>query len=181
VKNPARHGGRAGVRERIVVVDGYNAIYRLPELEPVCRRSLEAAREALLRSCREFKSRRKDITALFVVFDGDSSVTPSEYGVRPGVRAVFTRTGETADARIVELVRSGEGPRADYTVVSDDGEVARACRSLGATVQSPGTFFGSVRKRAPAAAPDAGVDRKDRLTPGEKRQITEELAKALGL
>ena len=72
-----------------------------------------------------------------VVFDGPmpASPPPSEE-----VDVVYAPGGpNAADRRIVAFLRSTPRPES-WKVVTSDGELARACTSLGATVMGSGAF-----------------------------------------
>jgi len=67
---------------QILIIDGYNLIYAIPQLEELLDESLEAARCGLIRLIIDFKSSRKDVEKAYIVFDGrgelgDEEVTES--------------------------------------------------------------------------------------------------------
>ncbi|MDP6809094.1 MAG: NYN domain-containing protein, partial [Kiritimatiellia bacterium] len=65
---------------------------------------------------------------LYVVFDGDSSVIGGDITASaPGVRALYNKTGETADRRIRRMLEQADR-REEITVVSDDNEVRDSAR-----------------------------------------------------
>nr|WP_243726227.1 NYN domain-containing protein [Actinomadura rubrisoli] len=65
------------------------------------------------------------------VFDGADLDAPVPIGAPRGVRVLFSRTGQTADELIGDLVRA-EPPGRAVVVVSSDREVADAARRAGA-------------------------------------------------
>ena len=113
-----------------LLIDGYNLIRQSAALGPVDRRDITAGREALLKRLAAY--RRLKPHAMTVVFDGAGApeATPERDRVM-GVRVVFSRHGETADAVIARMARH-EGERA--LVVTSDRGLARAVESAGATV-----------------------------------------------
>ncbi|MDP6491551.1 MAG: NYN domain-containing protein [Kiritimatiellia bacterium] len=54
------------MKTHTIIVDGYNVIYRVPRFKAQLDRSLQAGREALLRYCSEWKTRRRDIDRFYV-------------------------------------------------------------------------------------------------------------------
>jgi predicted RNA-binding protein with PIN domain len=167
-------------KKRIIVLDGYNVIRRIPRLQEQDRRSLEAGRDMLCRLCVNWKSKKAEVTQLVIVFDGDSSVDGvSSYQAGAGTRVVFTRTGEKADARILAII--DENPAsAEYTVVSDDGEVVCKSRLLGAKVMSVPAFEDVLMVRKDPERGSSPEEKKSSLSPAQEREITESLRKVWG-
>jgi len=127
------------MQNRIVIIDGYNVLHRMPRWKAQLEVSLERGREALLAYCRHWMQARGDVWLFCVVFDGDSSVTASHTSSGPGVRVVYSRTGETADDRILEIVHEFGG-RCHYVVVSDDRYVSDSARRMSAELMSAEAF-----------------------------------------
>jgi predicted RNA-binding protein with PIN domain len=161
-------------KQTVMILDAYNIIHRVPAFRAQFEISAEAGRRALLAYCGEWRTRRRDIGIFLVVFDGGPSSTASQEGVSPGVRAVYSNRGETADHRIHAILQEWQAT-ARCVVVSDDGEVARRARQVGAeTVMAVQVFAEILRPRGRAVAPE-GDSRKSGLTSGEEMAITAEL------
>ncbi len=127
------------MQKRIYIIDGYNVIHRVSRWEAHLNVSLERGREVLLAYCQRWMKTRGDVWLFYVVFDGDSGVTASHTSSGPGIRVVYTRTGETADDRILEIVHEfGEG--CDYVAISDDRYVTGNATRLSASVMSAREF-----------------------------------------
>ena len=168
------------MQERITIIDGYNAIHRVPQWERLFASSLQAARQALIRFCVEWRSMRRDVTQFWVIFDGDSSVLGGNESA-PGVKAVYTHTGETADARIDALLSSARGSKR-YTVVTDDNEVKRSARRNGAEVMSVRQFHGMLRRQCRIRAAHKPPEPDKHPLPAKiQRQINESLIEELGI
>jgi predicted RNA-binding protein with PIN domain len=127
------------MRKTIYILDGYNLIHRVPRWREKFDISLEQGRNALLGYCRRWVQTRGDVWLFYVVFDGDSAVMASHSSAGPGIRVVYSRTGETADDRILEIVHEF-GEKCRYVVVSDDNYVARNARGLDAETMAADTF-----------------------------------------
>ncbi len=157
-----------------MILDGYNIIHKVHAFREQLADSGEAGRRALLAYCREWMTRRRDVGLFLVVFDGGPSVNGAQEGAAPGIRVIYSNRGETADDRIHELLREWQAA-ARCVVVSDDGEVARRARQVGAeTVMDSRSFVEVLRPRRRTG--DSGDDRhKTELTPGEGKVITDEL------
>lgn len=121
-------------------------------------------------------SRRRDTGLFLIVFDSGPSVEGSSEGVASGVRVVNTRHGESADERIHAILQEWQSA-ASCTVVSDDAEVARRARQVGADVMSAAAFAGVLRQ-TDRVKDDSGE--KNALTPGQEKAITDELRRLWG-
>jgi predicted RNA-binding protein with PIN domain len=167
-------------KKRIILLDGYNVIRRIPRLQEQDRRSLEAGREMLCRLCVNWKSKKAEVSQLIIVFDGDSSVDGvSSYQAGAGTRVVFTRTGEKADTRILAIIEE-DPASAEYTVVSDDGEVVHKSRLLGAKVMPVQAFEDALKVRKGSERGSGSEEKKSSLSPAQEREITESLRKVWG-
>jgi predicted RNA-binding protein with PIN domain len=127
-----------------VIVDGYNFINALPDLQALLAPELEAARAALISELACYRRLKgHQVTA---VFDGRKAPvlgpTASRKTQSEGVSIVFSRRGEEADEVIGQMARRS-GMRA--VVVTADVELAARCRRWGAAVVSPEEFAGRMR------------------------------------
>ncbi len=161
-----------------MILDGYNVTHAVPELAQHKNRSLQSAREALVRLCQEHRRRRGDIERLYVVFDGrDADAFGSHEQQHGGVTGLFTQRPEEADARMLRVIEAQAGRRC--VVVSNDNEVFNNARAFGARVLSVQEFYekakpASARRPHPHAVPD-----KAALSARDAHRITEEYRKHL--
>jgi predicted RNA-binding protein with PIN domain len=164
------------MRKTVMILDGYNVIHRVPALRTRLTDGLEAARSALIQYCTEWMDRRRDVWLFFVVFDGDSATHCQEMGGAPGVRQVFTKTGESADDRIIHIVEERES-FSRCVVVSDDLYVTRGAKGTATEIMTAAQFFAVLRedgrgdegKGTPAPADKSGI------TPAQAKAIHDEL------
>ena len=111
-----------------LLVDGYSILHQWDELKPGRGRSLAAAREALVLLLTRYHDARGG--ELTVVFDG-RSLPPGGFPFKTGLRILFSREGETADAVIERMV--GQAPKDSRFLVATDDEMERSVvESLGA-------------------------------------------------
>ncbi|MFU8780823.1 MAG: NYN domain-containing protein [Kiritimatiellia bacterium] len=164
---------------QIMVLDAYNILHRVPRWTGVLEQSLESGREQLLGYCRRWMAERGDVWLFCVVFDGDSGVTGGLRSAGAGVRVFFSRSGQTADDRLLAILEEF-GPSFVYTVVSDDHYVRDKARVLGASVLSCRVFSDTLqvieaarasrsRRHSGSAADGAKV------SPDAAARITDEL------
>ena len=155
-----------------LILDGYNVTHAVPELARHLDRSLQAAREELVRLCQAYRARRGDIGKLYVVFDGRDADAPVAHARQGGVTVLFTRKPEEADQRILRVIEA-EGRRARCVVVSNDNEVCNNARAFGAGILSAQAFYLKARPlHAPRAQPPTSSDGQPTLSTRDAQQIT---------
>ncbi len=120
--------------QKTFIIDGYNAIHKIPELEAKLGESLESARGALAMEISGW--RRRHVNAnVYIVFDGrNEHILDHSHTKICGIDCIFTRSEESADDRIINMVRSTKDSSA-ITVISDDNRVRNNCRAHKAQVK----------------------------------------------
>jgi predicted RNA-binding protein with PIN domain len=168
---------------RLLLVDGYNVIHRLPELEAGLADGLQNARNQLALRVSAWSRGHSGVECV-IVFDGEFERSGGRGERIAGIRCVYSLTAHGGDAEIVRLVRDFKGRKGDITVVSDDNYVRNNCRAHGAVVQPSGfiragkarpTGPAEGRARAKSPAEARGIDRK------AAAEIDAELKKKFGL
>ncbi|MCA1960685.1 MAG: NYN domain-containing protein [Desulfomonile sp.] len=115
------------------VVDGNNVMAQIVGWH----RDKPAARKRLIREAVRFMAATRAKVTL--VFDGRPDDEFPEGTKYKSVRILYSRPGEDADSRIIELVRVSRAKR-DLIVVTSDRELASRARSEGAQVIPSGEF-----------------------------------------
>ncbi len=162
-----------------IILDGYNVIHAVPELARHLDRSLQSAREALVRLCQEHRVRRGDIEQLYVVFDGREAYASGLHEQSCGsVKVLFTQKPEEADGRILRVIEA-QGSRSCCVVVSNDNEVFNNARAFGARVISVQEFYEHVRQIRTRRAESSAAPDRVTLSPRDAQRITEEYRKHL--
>ena len=126
-------------------MDGYNVMHRIPGFPEIIERDQEEARERFLRLIAPLALRAKE--SWTVVFDGPGGGRDRAPGP---VDVVFTRD---ADAWILRELRAERHPGSVTVVTSDEKDIGREARSLGAAVQSADAMAAAIAKRKRGAAP----------------------------
>ena len=91
------------LKQKYIIVDGYNIIFAWEELSQLAREDLDAARRRLCDLLSSYAGFTK--TKLVVVFDGyKQKGNPGEKQQFHNIQVVYTREGETGDAYIEALV-----------------------------------------------------------------------------
>jgi len=167
------------VRRKLLLIDGYNVIHRIPELKCGFNSGgLENARLNLALLISGW-NRSRPGTECIIVFDGDIQFSVGREQRLSGIRSVFTRASHGGDSEIIRFVSGWSGNKSDITVISDDNSVRNNCRAHGATVKSSSFILTSKTRPSPskskASADGKGLDRK------AAADIDEELRKKFGL
>jgi hypothetical protein len=117
-----------------LIIDGYNLIRQSRTLSALDRQDIALGRAALVASLAAYRALKPH--RITVVFDGAQAPPGSpERDRHKGVRILYSRAGESADAVIVRMAR---GEREKALVVSSDAAVAHAAEACGAAaVGSP--------------------------------------------
>jgi|LSQX01.2.fsa_nt_gb predicted RNA-binding protein with PIN domain len=161
-------------RPGIIIIDGYNLAHRTPNFRKMLSINLESGRECLIRYCAQWRASRRDVSDIYIVFDGSSSVGQmGDDQFHRSVRVIYTATGETADERIIKLVESMR-LSCNLFVVSDDNEVRQKSKSLGAEPMKTDEFV----KKAPRSTKSSlEGSNKTGLSAREQSEITDALRK----
>lgn len=119
------------------IVDGNNLMYTIDETRRLAIRSVlkgRAALSAMIGSYAESKG-----LSITVVYDGHATERSCEK--REGVlKIVLSEAPETADERILELLRSDPDPTRLTVVTSDLKDIGNAARGYGAKLVTSGRF-----------------------------------------
>jgi predicted RNA-binding protein with PIN domain len=163
---------------KILLIDGYNVINRVPELKPSLEGGLENARSRLALQISTWSHDHPGCEC-FIVFDGDKKFSGGRDQRLAGIRCIFSRASHGGDDEIIRFVRDYKGTTSDITVVSDDNNVGNNCRAHGASVQ-PSSYImtgksGRAGGRVKAPSDGKGLDKKAAAA------IDKELRKKFGL
>ncbi len=165
-------------RRKILLVDGYNVINRLPELLASLEGGLENARSRLALQVSTWSRSHPD-TECVIIFDGRPPHGGDAVQRLSGIRCIFSGTPHGGDAAIIGFVREREGWKSDITVVSDDNNVRNNCRAHGASVQ-PSSFLAARKTRRSGSPGKSSPDGKG-LDRTAAAKIDKELRKKFGL
>ncbi|MDI6744745.1 MAG: NYN domain-containing protein [Thermodesulfovibrionales bacterium] len=112
-----------------IIIDGYNLI-------GIQHKDLESQRQRLVERLAEYKKiKGHEIT---VVFDGWKSGSGNEsHSVTGGIKVIYSKLGEKADAVIKRIVSSG---KKQWIVITSDREIADHAWANGSVVVSSGEF-----------------------------------------
>lgn len=126
---------------KVLIVDGYNAIHKIPEIDSLMDESLEEARNAITALAKEYQRRTGGIAEVYVVFDGKNEYRGMPFN-KPN--QVFSKTGE-GDKKVIRLAQD-KTEKFHVIVVSDDNYVGNSSRAAGATVIRVSEFYAVTKK-----------------------------------
>jgi len=120
---------------KTIILDGYNVIHKMPGMKKKLAESLEVARKTLAVYLSGWRRRYPD-AEVSIVFDGKDSEFPGGQKTSiAGIRCIFTRSNETADERIISLIRNSQNPR-NITVITEDNSIRNSSRAHRAEVKA---------------------------------------------
>lgn len=163
---------------RVLLVDGYNVVNRVPELRTSLDGGLQNARNRLALQVSTWSREHPGVEPV-IVFDGRFQLSGGREQRIAGIRCIFSLTAHGGDDELIRFVREAKGRASDITVVSDDNNVGNNCRALGAAVRSAG-FLMLRKARPPRSGGKAPADRKG-LDAKAAAEIDAELKKKFGL
>lgn len=163
---------------RILLVDGYNVVNRVPELRTSLDGGLQNARNRLALQVSTWSHEHPGVEPI-IVFDGRFQLSGGREQRIAGVRCIFSLAAHGGDDELIRFVRDYQGKKSDITVVSDDNNVANNCGAHGAAVQPSSFIMAKKRRGSPGKtngpAGGKGLDAK------AVAAIDDELKKKFGL
>lgn len=170
----------AGASRELLVVDGYNVIFKSPRYlarmdESVEGDPFEQARDLLVADVAAYAKGRYEPV---IVFDASGNVSPERPGLsKAGVRMVFSRAGESADTVIERLVTEQRMlPRA-VTVVTSDRTIRATVGGVPVTRISSDVLVADVGalavecERANAERQTQHMRLEDRIDPAAREKL----------
>jgi len=119
--------------QKILLIDGYNVINRIPELKLRLDGDLENARIGLALMISTWSHNHPAFECV-IIFDGDLQYAGGRDVRLGGIRCIFSRTSHGGDDEIIRFVKNFKGRKFDIIVVSDDNKVRNNCHAHGASV-----------------------------------------------
>jgi predicted RNA-binding protein with PIN domain len=162
---------------RYLIIDGYNVISKIEELEAKKDISLKLARLHFIRILKDFMTQRNMFDKIFIVFDSKEKglgVTRDSYG---SVEAIFATHEKDADSVIVGILRKAS-PSDKIKVCSDDNFVRNHAKVYSRTIISVKELENLIMLKN--KTPGSKIKEKD-LEGRKIRDINEELKKQWGL
>ena len=159
----------AAAKKDYIIVDGYNIIYAWDDLRELSETDIDAARDRLITRLVNFSNiRNKEVVAVFDAYrvkGGEGSA--EDIG---GVRVVFTKGGESADAYIERLVHE-TGKSFNVKIASSDGMIQIAALRMGVLRISARELQGEVEAAEEILAEKLDEQRRSDTFSNTPRQV----------
>ncbi len=135
---PQKLPAPAATGPELLLVDGYNLIFALDDLNALAKEDLAQARDVLMGWLCSYSAYKSCQTTL--VFDGYKAPgNPGERFTYHNIQVVYTKTGQTADLYLEQLV-TGLDKRQRVRVITSDGLIQLAAVRTGMLRQSAREF-----------------------------------------
>ena len=157
-----------------LVVDGYNAINAIPEVQKKLKTSLKSARSTILAISKEYARSSGYITDVRVVFDGSDKNRRKEARMPHGKNLVFSGTGK-GDEKIIETVKKC-AQKGKVVLASNDNYVRNNARAYNAKIISSEELT-STKKRVKSSSKSS----EKKIDKSLQDEITREYKERLGL
>jgi len=155
----------------VLIVDGYNIIHAIPELENELSKSLMSARHALSEALSRYQAGERSIKKIYIAYDSkDGTGDIEDMGL---VKNIYAPKNSNADKEIVNMLKNAGNPKR-IAVLSKDNFVTNHARAMGASVLSLNKFLKKI-----TTAKKSFV--RPRLSDEEKDEITGELKRVWGI
>ncbi len=160
-----------------LIIDGYNAINKIKELEAKRDISLEVSRMYFINILLDFMSRKRMFDKISIVFDSREKVLGVRRYSYGAIEVLFATYDKDADSVIADLLR--DASRGDWiSVASDDNFVRNHARVYGSDVLSIRRLREIIMLKK--KAPGSKIKHKE-VSTDKINKINEELKKHWGL
>ena len=159
---------------KYLIIDGYNAICKIKELDARKDISLEASRLSFIKALVDFKQRNNLFDKVIVVFDGKGEGLMLDRETYGGVEILFSSKDKDADKTIVDILKISS--KDNITVSSDDNFIKNHTRAFGCEIMS----IKELEDLIVLKKKSNGVKIKEDIQAKEMDEITEELKKHWG-
>lgn len=129
----------------LIVIDGYNLIFTVSNLEKYVKvDNIEDARKRLISLLIKYKASKK--YNIVLVFDSsqDNYVTPSKQKIS-GLEIMYAKYGKDADTEIKNIISLSQNPK-DTLVVTNDNDIRKFVLKKGSNVIDSVNFYMQIRK-----------------------------------
>ncbi|HOP30247.1 MAG TPA: NYN domain-containing protein [Spirochaetota bacterium] len=148
-----------------LLIDGFNLIYKFPELESLmCYGQLNKAREGLLEILRDYQKIRKG--GITVVFDGKKEPSIEVRSEKIGSIDVYYSLDYSADYLIKQFIKKDMNPKM-ITVVTSDKDIIFYINRFGAKNISSEKFAENVQSvfKASQLAEEEKIEELEKVNP----------------
>lgn len=132
-------------RRQRILIDGYNVIHSDEGLRRLLSADFERARVELVERLRRYVERKQ--IQVTIVFDGAGGMLDTASIIPGRLQTVFSRGNQSADELIVSMLEEAANAREFLVVTSDNEDIGRVARALGASVLDSRSFLARLSPR----------------------------------
>lgn len=123
----------------LIVIDGYNFIFTVPELERyVGENRIEAIRDHIIFLFSKYREKKHyDIT---IVFDGCTETILPKKQICAGISVIYSKSGVNADTEIKNITDLCQNP-GDVCIVTYDKDIKRHVKRCGCQIIEPKAMY----------------------------------------
>ena len=129
----------------LYLIDGYNVIYKIPEIKILMETDLQSARERFVMLLTNYFSNKR--TEVIVVFDGLSDIADFNVHTNPKVKVLFSRQNQKADI-LIKSITDERSNKSLITIISSDHEVYQYGKVSRCNVMKSEEFIKKTRAKS---------------------------------
>ncbi|MEK6635178.1 MAG: NYN domain-containing protein [Planctomycetota bacterium] len=147
----------------LIVVDGYNFIFTVPELEKHVRvKHIEPMRDHIISLFSKYKEKKH--YDVIIVFDGNyTEADLPKKQTHSGVTVIYSKNGISADTEIKNITSLCQNPK-DVSIVTYDNDIKRHVKKCGCRIIEPKVMYKEIvevlneDKKIKSDEPDSKLD-----------------------
>ena len=147
----------------LIVVDGYNFIFTVPELEKHVKvKHIEPMRDHIISLFSKYKEKKR--YDVIIVFDGNyTEANLPKKQTHAGITVIYSKPGISADTEIKNITSLCQNPK-DVVIVTFDNDILRHVRKCGCKVIEPKAMYKEILailnpiKKNESDEPDSKLD-----------------------
>src|SRR3972149_5319473 len=124
----------------LIVVDGYNFIFTVPELEKHVRvKHIEPMRDHIISLFSKYKEKKR--CEVIIVFDGNyTEADLPKKQTHFGITVIYSKNGISADTEIKNITSLCQNPK-DVSIVTYDNDIKRHVKKCGCQIIEPKAMY----------------------------------------
>ena len=124
----------------LIIIDGYNLIFTVPELERHVKvNNIEPVRDYVISLLSKYKEKKR--CDVLLVFDGNytEAVLPKKQ-TYAGITVIYSKSGISADTEIKNITTLCQNPK-DVSIVTYDNDIKRHVKKCGCQIIEPKVMY----------------------------------------
>jgi len=117
-----------------IIIDGYNAIYKIPEIRVYLKQSLQTTRGKFVQYLSAWKVRNHIRQKIYVVYDGQQDTGMDASPKSRGIYSHFSHAPLSADQYIINMLKQSKTNHG-VIVITDDNSIRNHCRVYNAVIK----------------------------------------------